>query len=74
MKIGFNPFSLEGKTIHITRASSGIGRSIAITCSKMKATIVVAGRNSSKKIIYKAASIVFIASIASWSPSIGYAD
>ena len=44
----FNPFSLEGKTVLITGASSGIGRGIAVTCSKMGATIVVAGRNSSK--------------------------
>ena len=44
----FNPFSLEGKTILVTGASSGIGRGIAITCSKMGATVVVAGRNSSK--------------------------
>lgn len=44
----FNPFSLEGKTILVTGASSGIGRGIAVTCSKMGATIVVAGRNSSK--------------------------
>ncbi|MBR3496874.1 MAG: SDR family oxidoreductase [Prevotella sp.] len=44
----FNPFSLIGKTILITGASSGIGRGIAITCSKMGATIVVSGRNSSK--------------------------
>lgn len=44
----FNPFSLKGKTILITGASSGIGRGIAITCSKMGATIIVAGRNSLK--------------------------
>ena len=44
----FNPFSLKGKTILVTGASSGIGRGIAITCSKMGATIVVAGRISSK--------------------------
>ncbi len=44
----FNPFSLKGKTILVTGASSGIGRGIAITCSKMGATIVVAGRSSLK--------------------------
>lgn len=42
---GFNPFTLEGKTILITGASSGIGRAIAIACSKMGATIVTNGRN-----------------------------
>ena len=44
----FNPFSLKRKTILVTGASSGIGRGIAITCSKMGATLIVAGRNSSK--------------------------
>ena len=43
--IGFNPFSLEGKTILVTGASSGIGRGIAVTCSKMGATVIVNGRN-----------------------------
>ena len=42
---GFNPFSLEGKTILVTGASSGIGRGIAVTCSKMGATVIVNGRN-----------------------------
>ena len=41
----FNPFSLEGKTILVTGASSGIGRGIAVTCSKMGANIVLGGRN-----------------------------
>jgi NAD(P)-dependent dehydrogenase (short-subunit alcohol dehydrogenase family) len=39
------PFSLEGKTILVTGASSGIGRAIAITCSKMGAKLVITGRN-----------------------------
>lgn len=43
--IEFNPFSLEGKTILVTGASSGIGRGIAVTCSKMGATIILTGRN-----------------------------
>ena len=43
-----NPFSLIGKTILVTGASSGIGRGIAIQCSKMGATIVVTGRNEAK--------------------------
>lgn len=42
---GFNPFSLEGKTVLVTGASSGIGRSIAITCSRMGAAVVITGRN-----------------------------
>ena len=45
---GFNPFSLEGKTILVTGASSGIGRGIAVTCSKMGATVILNGRNRIK--------------------------
>ena len=44
----FNPFSLEGKTILVTGASSGIGRGVAVTCSKMGATVIINGRNVSK--------------------------
>jgi len=44
----FNPFSLEGKTIMVTGASSGIGRGIAIICSKMGANVVINGRNIEK--------------------------
>lgn len=43
-----NPFSLEGKTILVTGASSGIGRGIAIACSKMGATVILNGRNQLK--------------------------
>ena len=45
--IDFNPFSLEGKTILVTGASSGIGRGIAVTCSKMGANVIINGRNAS---------------------------
>ena len=41
----FNPFSLKGKQILVTGASSGIGRGIAIACSKMGATVILNGRN-----------------------------
>lgn len=44
----FNPFSLNGKTIFVTGASSGIGRGIAVTCSKMGAKVIINGRNTSK--------------------------
>jgi len=43
--MSYNPFSLEGKTILVTGASSGIGRGIAVECSKMGAKMVVTGRN-----------------------------
>ena len=46
--IDFNPFSLEGKTILVTGASSGIGRGIAVACSKMGAMIILNGRNLQK--------------------------
>lgn len=42
------PFSLTGKTILITGASSGIGAETAIECSKMGANVIVTGRNESR--------------------------
>ena len=44
----YNPFSLVGKTILITGASSGIGRATAIECSKLGATCVITGRNEER--------------------------
>jgi len=41
----YNPFSLKGKTILVTGASSGIGEAVAIKCSLMGAGVVVTGRN-----------------------------
>ncbi|MGD0755399.1 MAG: SDR family oxidoreductase [Bacteroidales bacterium] len=46
----FNPFSLHGKTILITGASSGIGKKCAIECSKMGATIALVARNKNRLI------------------------
>ena len=43
-----NPYSLEGKTILVTGASSGIGRCTAIECSKMGARVVITGRNEER--------------------------
>ena len=44
----YNPFSLENKTILVTGASSGIGKAIAIECSKMGAKVVITGRNEQR--------------------------
>ncbi len=44
----YNPFSLENKIILVTGASSGIGRAIAIECSKMRASVIITGRNEER--------------------------
>ncbi len=44
----FNPFSLEGKTILVTGASSGIGKSVATECSNLGATLVITGRDKKR--------------------------
>lgn len=44
----YNPYSLEGKTILITGASSGIGRATAIECSKLGAKCVLTARNEER--------------------------
>ncbi|UKB84298.1 SDR family NAD(P)-dependent oxidoreductase [Chryseobacterium sp. MEBOG06] len=38
-------FSLKNKTILITGASSGIGRSYFVECSKSGADLILVGRN-----------------------------
>ena len=43
-----NPYSLQGKTILVTGASSGIGKCIAIRCSEMGANVIVTGRNEER--------------------------
>jgi len=44
----YNPFSLENKTILVTGASSGIGRAIAVECSKMGASVIISARNEER--------------------------
>lgn len=44
----YNPFTLLGKKVLVTGASSGIGRSIAVICSKMGANLVLIGRKEEK--------------------------
>ena len=48
MGIAYNPFSLDGKTILITGASSGIGAQTAIDCSKMGAKIILTARSEER--------------------------
>lgn len=44
----YNPFSLDGKTILVTGASSGLGKGIAIDCSKMGANVYITARNEER--------------------------
>ena len=44
----YNPFSLAGKTILVTGASSGIGQATAVECSRLGAKLVVTGRNEER--------------------------
>lgn len=43
-----DPFSLAGKRILVTGASSGIGRQTAISCSEMGAHLVITGRDQNR--------------------------
>jgi NAD(P)-dependent dehydrogenase (short-subunit alcohol dehydrogenase family) len=44
----YNPFSLSGKTILVTGASSGIGRATAIECAKMGAVVFLTARDEAR--------------------------
>lgn len=48
MEFNNNPFSLAGKTILVTGASSGIGQATSIACSQMGATVVITGRDEDR--------------------------
>ncbi len=41
----YNPFSLLGKTVLVTGASSGIGQASAIECAQLGAHVIITGRN-----------------------------
>lgn len=46
--MSYNPYSLEGKTVLITGASSGIGQATAVECSKMGGSVIITGRNENR--------------------------
>lgn len=46
--MNYNPFAIEGKTILVTGATSGIGRATAIECARMGANVILCGRNVSR--------------------------
>ena len=48
MGVTYNPFSLEGKTILVTGASSGIGQETAIQCSRLGAKVIITARNKER--------------------------
>lgn len=44
----YNPFTLLSKRILITGASSGIGRTTAVECSRLGASLILTGRNEER--------------------------
>ena len=46
--MSISAFSLENKTILVTGASSGLGQSTAIECSKAGAKLVITGKNTDR--------------------------
>jgi NAD(P)-dependent dehydrogenase (short-subunit alcohol dehydrogenase family) len=43
-----HPFHLQGKTVLVTGASSGIGRAVAVECARAGARVVISGRDQAR--------------------------
>lgn len=48
-----NPFSIEGKTVLVTGATSGIGKATAVACAQLGARVIAIGRNQERLIELK---------------------
>lgn len=48
MSADFNPFSLDGKRVLVTGATSGLGRAIAISCARIGAEVIGVGRDAQR--------------------------
>ena len=48
MDTNYNPFSLEGKTVLVTGASSGIGQATSVACGAIGARIIITGRDTER--------------------------
>ena len=44
----YNPYSLSGKPILVSGASSGIGKATALECSRLGAKLIIVGRNNER--------------------------
>ena len=44
----YNPYSLKGKTILVTGASSGIGKATAVECAQLGANVIITGRDEKR--------------------------
>lgn len=48
MDTNYNPYSLQGKIVLVTGASSGIGQETAIQCSRLGAKVIITARNKER--------------------------
>ncbi|MGE6211960.1 SDR family NAD(P)-dependent oxidoreductase [Comamonas aquatica] len=48
MNTSFNPFSLAGQRVLVTGSTSGLGKTIALTCAHMGAEVICTGRDDAR--------------------------